>query len=325
MSLWVYIDGKYVLKEEAKISVFDHGFLYGDGVFEGIRAYQGRVFKLNEHLQRLYNSAKALTLRIPLEEEELKERVLETLRRNNLKDAYIRLIVSRGEGDLGLDPEKCPRACTLRRNNLKDAYIRLIVSRGEGDLGLDPEKCPRACVIIITDKIKIYPEEFYEKGLSVITASTRRNISFALDPQIKSLNYLNNILAKIEANLGNVPEAIMLNKDGYVAECTGDNIFMIKEGILFTPPLWVGVLKGITRDVVIELARKENISVKEEVFSIVSLYTADECFLTGTAAEIIPVTKVDGRVIGEGKAGKITRKLIKEFRDLTSHEGTPIW
>jgi len=291
MSLWVYIDGRYVLKEEAKVSVFDHGFLYGDGVFEGIRAYRGRVFKLDEHLLRLYDSAKAITLRIPLEEEELKERVLET----------------------------------LRRNNLKDAYIRLIVSRGEGDLGLDPEKCPRACVIIITDKIKIYPEEFYEKGLSVITASTRRNISFALDPQIKSLNYLNNILAKIEANLGNVPEAIMLNKDGYVAECTGDNIFMVKEGTLFTPPLWVGVLKGITRDVVIELARKENISVKEEVFTLVSLYTADECFLTGTAAEIIPVTKVDGRVIGEGKAGKITKGLIKRFRDLTSQEGVSIY
>jgi len=291
MSLWVYIDGRYVLKEEAKVSVFDHGFLYGDGVFEGIRAYRGRVFKLDEHLLRLYDSAKAITLRIPLEEEELKERVLET----------------------------------LRRNNLKDAYIRLIVSRGEGDLGLDPEKCPRACVIIVTDKIKIYPEEFYEKGLSVITASTRRNISFALDPQIKSLNYLNNILAKIEANLGNVSEAIMLNKDGYVAECTGDNIFMVKEGTLFTPPLWVGVLKGITRDVVIELARKENISVKEEVFTLVSLYTADECFLTGTAAEIIPVTKVDGRVIGEGKAGKITKGLIKRFRDLTSQEGVSIY
>ncbi len=291
MSLWVYIDGRYVLKEEAKVSVFDHGFLYGDGVFEGIRAYQGRVFKLSEHLRRLYDSAKAITLRIPLEEEELKEKVLET----------------------------------LRRNNLKDAYIRLIVSRGEGDLGLDPEKCPQACVIIITDKIKIYPEEFYKKGLSVITASTRRNIPVALDPHIKSLNYLNNILAKIEANLGNVPEAIMLNKDGYVAECTGDNIFMIKEGTLFTPPLWVGVLKGITRDVVIELARKENILVREEAFSIVSLYTADECFLTGTAAEIIPVTKVDGRIIGEGEPGKITGRLVKEFRDLTFHEGTPIW
>jgi len=291
MSLWVYIDGRYVSKEEAKVSVFDHGFLYGDGVFEGIRAYQGRVFRLSEHLRRLYDSAKAITLKIPLEEEELKEKVLET----------------------------------LRRNNLKDAYIRLIVSRGEGDLGLDPEKCPQACVIIITDKIKIYPEEFYEKGLSVITASTRRNIPVALDPHIKSLNYLNNILAKIEANLGNVPEAIMLNKDGYVAECTGDNIFMVKEETLFTPPMWVGVLKGITRNVVIELASKENILVKEEAFSIVSLYTADECFLTGTAAEIIPVTKVDGRVIGKGKAGKITGRLIKEFRKLTSREGTPIW
>lgn len=291
MSLWVYIDGRYVLKEEAKVSVFDHGFLYGDGVFEGIRAYRGRVFKLNEHLQRLYNSAKAIALRIPLKEGELKEKILET----------------------------------LRRNNLKDAYIRLIISRGKGDLGLDPEKCPQACVIIITDKIKIYPEEFYEKGLSVITASTRRNIPVALDPQIKSLNYLNNILAKIEANLGNVSEAIMLNKDGYVAECTGDNIFMVKEGTLFTPPMWVGVLKGITRNVVIELAQKENILVKEEAFSIASLYTADECFLTGTAAEIIPVTKVDGRVIGEGKSGKITKGLMKRFRELTFYEGISIY
>jgi len=291
MPLWVYINGRYVLKEEAKISIFDHGFLYGDGVFEGIRAYGGRVFKLSEHLRRLYNSAKAIALKIPLKEEELKEKILET----------------------------------LRKNNLTDAYIRLIVSRGEGDLGLDPHKCPRASVIIITDKIKIYPEELYKKGLAVITASTRRNIPSALDPQIKSLNYLNNILAKIEAKLREAPEAIMLNKDDYVAECTGDNIFMVKEKILFTPPLGVGILKGITRDVVIELAREENVLVKEEPFTLATLYGAEECFLTGTAAEIIPVTRVDGRVIGRGEPGIITKKLIKRFRDLTLREGVPIY
>lgn len=291
MGLWIYLDGEYVSEEEARISVFDHGFLYGDGVFEGIRAYEGRVFKLKEHLKRLYDSAKAIALKIPLSKEEMRDKVLETLRRNKLKDAYIRLIVSRGKGDLGLDPLKCPH----------------------------PE------VIIIAHRISIYPEELYEKGLEVVVVSTRRNIPSALNPCIKSLNYLNNILAKIEANCKSMPEAIMLNKDGYVAECTGDNIFIVRDKVLVTPPTWVGTLKGITRDVVIHLARKEGISVREEVFTPADLYVSNECFLTGTAAEIIPVTQVDERVIGEGKVGEITKKLMSEFRQLTQTEGTPIY
>lgn len=291
MGEWVYLNGEFVRKNEAKISVFDHGFLYGDGVFEGIRAYGGRVFRLQSHLQRLWESAKAIALKIPLSKEKLTEKVLES----------------------------------LRKNKLKDAYIRLVVSRGEGDLGLDPRKCPYPQIIIITDKISIYPEELYEKGLEIAVVSTRRNIPSTLNPRIKSLNYLNNILAKIEANLQGLPEAIMLNKDGYVAECTGDNIFIVEGEILVTPPIWVGALKGITRDVVIELAQKEGISVQERTFTPAALYASDECFLTGTAAEVIPVTKVDGRAIGDGVAGPITKRLIKKFRELTKKEGTPIY
>jgi len=291
MGEWIWLNGKFVRKNEAKISVFDHGFLYGDGVFEGIRAYGGRVFKLVSHLQRLWESAKAITLGIPLSREELTEKVLQT----------------------------------LRKNKLKDAYIRLVVSRGEGDLGLDPRKCPHPQIIIIVDKINIYSEELYEKGLEIVIVSTRRNIPSALNPRIKSLNYLNNILAKIEANLQGLPEAIMLNKDGYVAECTGDNIFIIEGKTLITPPTWVGALKGITRDVVMELAQKEGISVQERIFTPAALYASDECFLTGTAAEVIPVTKVDGRTIGKGVAGSTTKRLIKKFRELTKREGTPIY
>lgn len=290
MSRWVYVSGEYVLKDKAKISVFDHGFLYGDGVFEGIRVYGGRVFRLEEHLQRLWESARAISLEVPLSRVKLKEKVLET----------------------------------LRRNELRDAYIRLIVSRGKGDLGLDPGKCSQAEVIIITDKISIYAEELYEKGLEVIIASTRRNIPSALNCRIKSLNYLNNILAKIEATREEMPEAVMLNKDGYVAECTGDNIFIVKEKKLVTPPIWMGILKGITRDVVIELAQKEGIAVEENIFTPFALYNSDECFLTGTAAEVIPVTRVDGRTIGEGVAGPVTKKLMEKFRQLTKIEGTPI-
>ena len=291
MGEWVWLNGEFVRKNEAKISVFDHGFLYGDGVFEGIRAYGGRVFRLEKHLQRLWESAKAITLKIPLSREKLTEKVLQT----------------------------------LRKNKLKDAYIRLVISRGEGDLGLDPRKCPHPQIIIIVDKINIYSEELYEKGLKITIVSTRRNIPSALNPRIKSLNYLNNILAKIEANLSGTPEAIMLNKDGYVAECTGDNIFIIEGENLVTPPTWVGALKGITRDVVMELAQKEGISVQERVFTPAALYASDECFLTGTAAEVIPVTKVDGRTIGKGVAGPITKRLIKKFRELTRKEGTPIY
>jgi len=291
MEQWVYLNGEYLPQREAKISVFDHGFLYGDGVFEGIRAYEGKVFKLKEHLQRLFNSAKAISLNIPLSQQELQEKVLET----------------------------------LRKNNLKNAYIRLVISRGEGDLGLDPRKCPHPQVIIIADKIILYPDELYEKGLEVVIASTRRNIPSALDVKIKSLNYLNNILAKLEANLKGASEAIMLNQDGYVAECTGDNIFIVKGGELITPPSWIEILKGITRDVVIGLAKRERIRVREESFTPFSLYTSDECFLSGTAAEIIPVTKIDDRVIGEGKAGKITRLLMRKFRQLIKKEGVPIY
>ncbi len=263
MEQWVYLNGRYSPRENAKISVFDHGFLYGDGVFEGIRAYGGKVFKLREHLARLFDSAKIISLRIPLSCDELQEKVLET----------------------------------LRKNKLKDAYIRLVVSRGEGDLGLDPRKCPHPQVIIIADRISIYPEKFYEEGLEVIVAYAKRNIPLALDAKIKSLNYLNNILAKLEANSREVPEAIMLNQDGYVTECTGDNIFMVKKGELITPPSWMEILKGITRDIVIDLAKKEEITVREEPFTLSSLYTSDECFLSGTAAEVIPVTKIGGRVI----------------------------
>jgi branched-chain amino acid aminotransferase len=288
----VYIDGKFVEKEEAKISVFDHGLLYGDGVFEGIRAYNGRVFKLREHIDRLYNSAKAITLEIPVTKSEMEIIILET----------------------------------LRMNNLRDAYIRVVVTRGVGDLGLDPRKCSSPTIIVIADKIVLYPKEFYEKGLEIITVSTRRNIPEAINPSIKSLNYLNNILAKIEANLHNVEEALMLNRDGYVAECTGDNIFIVKENTLVTPPCWAGILEGVTRNTVIEIAKtKLKLLVKEDIFTRYTLYTADECFLTGTAAEIIPVVKIDGRIIGRGVPGEVTLLLMKEFRELTRTTGIPIY
>lgn len=291
MEPWIYLDGEFVSRSEAKVSVFDHGFLYGDGIFEGIRAYGGRVFKLDEHLERLYQSARAIALKLPLSGNELKEKILET----------------------------------LRKNELRDAYIRVVVSRGEGDLGLDPRNCPHPVLIIIADKIRLYPEELYEKGLEVVVASTRRNIPSALNARIKSLNYLNNILAKMEANLRDMPEAIMLTQDGYVAECTGDNIFVVQKGELITPPTWMGVLKGITRDVVLQLARDKGIPAREEVFTAFCLYNCEECFLTGTAAEVIPVSRIDGRVVGQGKAGEITRTLIKAFGELTKKEGTPIY
>lgn len=287
----IYLDGKYVSKENAKISVFDHGLLYGDGVFEGIRSYDGVVFKLDEHLERLYNSAKAIMLKIPVELDEMEEIVLET----------------------------------LRKNELRDAYIRLVVTRGKGDLGLDPDKCPKPTIFVIADKIALYPEKHYERGLELITASTRRNIPVALNPRIKSLNYLNNILAKIEGKQAGVIETIMLNSDGYVVECTGDNLFIVKDGKLSTPPSYVGALEGITRNTVIDLAKGLGISVKEELFTQYELYIADECFLTGTAAEVIPVVKIDKRVIGDGKPGTITQKMIKEFRRNTNKLGTPIY
>lgn len=287
----VYIDGKYWEKEEAKISVFDHGFLYGDGVFEGIRAYKGQVFKLKEHINRLYESAQSITLDISISKEEL-----------------IKLVIN-----------------TLRINNLKDAYIRIVVSRGVGDLGLDPRKCKKSSLIIIADKIQLYPEEMYKKGLEIITVSTRRNIPDALSPRIKSLNYLNNILAKIETNLAGVLEGIMLNSQGYVAEATGDNIFLVKNNILFTPSVGCGILKGITRDAVIEIAKNAGMKVEEVLLTTYDIYNAEECFLTGTAAEVIPVVKVDGRIIGNGVPGKITLKLLDAFHNLTKREGIEIF
>lgn len=284
----VYINGKYYEKSDAKISVFDHGLLYGDGVFEGIRSYNSRVFKLKEHIERLFESAKSIMLNIPLTKEELIRAVIATLNKNNLKDAYIRLIVTRGEGDLGLDPRKCKAGSTI---------------------------------IIITDKIALYPERLYREGLKIVTVPTVRNLPEALNPQIKSLNYLNNILAKIEAANAGCDEAIMLDSLGYVAECTGDNIFIVKNNHLYTPPQCMGTLRGITRDAVLEIARKSKILAHEHVITRHEVYISDECFLTGTAAEIIPVVMVDGRVIGRGKPGKLTASLLKKFRELTRKEG----
>jgi branched-chain amino acid aminotransferase len=291
VSIEIYINGEFFPKEEAKVSVFDHGLLYGDGVFEGTRAYNGRVFKFDEHIDRLYDSAKAINLTIPLSKEEMKEAHLET----------------------------------LRRNKLTDAYIRTVVTRGPGDLGLDPRKCSRASVIIIADRITLYPQEFYENGLRLITVPTRRNLAETVNPMIKSLNYLNNILAKIEANLAGVPEAIMLNQDGYVAECTGDNIFIIKGKTLVTPASVHGALKGITRDVALELAAGIGLEVREELLTRYHLYVADESFLTGTAAEVIPVVEIDGRKIGTGTPGPYTRQLVKLYREKAMQEGTPIY
>jgi branched-chain amino acid aminotransferase len=287
----VYLNGELVDEEEAKISVFDHGLLYGDGVFEGIRSYNGRVFRLNEHLKRLYRSAKAIMLDIPATIDEMREMVL----------------------------------LTLKANGLHDAYIRLVVTRGRGDLGLDPSKCKKPTIIIITSAIILYPEELYKKGLEIITVATRRNVPEALNPRIKSLNYLNNILAKIEARNAGVLEAIMLNADGFVAECTGDNIFIVKGDLLLTPPPWVGALEGITREVVMELATGLGMRVKEEVLTRYDLYNAEECFLTGTAAEVIPVVKIDGRVIAQGVPGPNTTRLISAFHELTQSDGVPIY
>ncbi len=288
--LLVWINGELVPKSQAKVSVFDHGFLYGDGVFEGIRSYNGKVFMLDEHLDRLYESAKSIWLTIPMTKEQMKEAILQT----------------------------------LRVNKLRDAYIRVIVSRGEGDLGLDPRKCPKPNVIIITDRIELFPEELYECGIEMVTVSVRRNSPQALNPNIKSLNYLNNILAKIEAINAGKPEGLMLTLDGYVAEGTGENIFIVKRKELFTPPAYMGILKGITRQVVMNLAREMGYPVHETVLTLHDVYTADECFITGTAAEIVPVVKLDGRTIGEGVPGPITKALIQKFRAYTQQVGVPI-
>ncbi|MDD4334692.1 MAG: branched-chain-amino-acid transaminase [Desulfotomaculaceae bacterium] len=287
----IYLNGEFVPKERAVVSVFDHGLLYGDGVFEGIRAYHGRVFKLGEHLDRLYEGARVLCLEIPVSKEEMQEIVLET----------------------------------LRRNNLSDAYIRLVVTRGPGDLGLDPRKCPKAFLFCIAATIVLYPDEMYQKGMSIISVSTRRNIPTACIPRVKSLNYLNNIYAKMEASLAGMPEAIMLNNEGYVAEATGDNIFIVKNGVLITPPSSAGILEGITRNSVMDIAREKGIAVAEELFTMFDVYTAEEVFLTGTAAEVIPCINVDGRIIGSGMPGEMTRKLITAFKELTKVDGPLIY
>ena len=286
----IYINGKLYSKENAKISVFDHGLLYGDGVFEGIRVYNRLVFKLKEHIDRIFESAHTLMIDIPLSKERMIKAVISTVKANKLRDAYIRLIVTRGEGDLGLDPRKC-----------------------KGN----------ASVIIIADKIALYPnsDKLYKKGLEIIAVPTIRNLPEALNPQIKSLNYLNNILAKIEAINCGFDEAIMLDSLGYVAECTGDNVFIVRKGQLYTPPQCMGTLRGITRDTILELAENSEIPVHEHVLTRHEVYISDECFLTGTAAEIIPVIKVDGRKIGNGKPGKITRNLMKQFKKVTTTEG----
>jgi branched-chain amino acid aminotransferase len=284
----IYINGKFYEKENARVSVFDHGLLYGDGVFEGIRSYNRRVFKLNEHIDRLFESAQSIMLKIPLTKPELIKAVISTLKINKLDNAYIRLIVTRGEGDLGLDPRKCYKGATT---------------------------------IIIADKITLYPQKLYQEGLAIVTVPTVRNLPEALNPQIKSLNYLNNILAKIEAANAGCDEAIMLDSLGYVAECTGDNIFVVKNGHLYTPPQCMGTLRGITRDSILEIARKNKIASHEHVITRHEVYISDECFLTGTAAEVIPVVKVDGRLIGDGKPGKLTGKLMNKFKELTAKNG----
>ncbi|MDD5449455.1 MAG: branched-chain-amino-acid transaminase [Candidatus Omnitrophica bacterium] len=288
MTQKVYINGKLLEKDNAKISIFDHGLLYGDGVFEGIRVYDRLIFKLKEHIDRLYASAQAIMLTIPMGKRQLVDAMIKTLKTNNIKSGYIRAIVTRGAGDLGLDPRKC-------RDN--------------------------ATVVIITDNVTLYPEKLYKDGLSIVTVPTRRNIPEAINSQIKSLNYLNNILAKIEAINAGVEEAIMLNQDGFISECTGDNIFIVKNQRLATPSVYCGVLNGITRGSVIDLANKAKIACGEEVLTRYDLYNADECFLTGTAAEIIPVVKIDGRIISIGKPGPITARLTRDFQLLTKVDG----
>jgi len=283
----VYINGKFYDKKKACVSVFDHGLLYGDGVFEGIRSYEGLVFRLKEHIDRLFKSAAMIRLDIHLSKKQMMQELIKT----------------------------------LKTNKLKDAYIRLVVTRGPGDLGLDPRKCKKGTIFIITDKIKLYPQEFYENGLSIITAKTKRNLPQALDPRIKSLNYLNNILAKIDAIDAKKEEAIMLTYDNYVAECTGDNIFMVKNKILITPPCKLGALEGITRSAVIDIAQKSKIKFFEKKIKPADLYAADECFLTGTAAEIIPVVEIDKRKIGRGLPGPMTEILTQGFHKLTRKDG----
>jgi branched-chain amino acid aminotransferase len=287
----IYIDGNWYPKDEAKISVFDHGLLYGDGVFEGIRVYRRRIFRHEAHLERLYDSAKALALTISLSPAEMREIVEETVRRN-------------------------------RRD---DAYIRLVVTRGAGELGIDPLSCPRSSVIVIVGDVRVYPKELYANGIKVMTSATRQVSHQAVDPRIKSLNYLKNILAKIDAQQAGAQEAILLNDEGFIAECTADNLFVVRGGRLLTPSTQDGALGGITRGAVIELATEARIAAAEARLTRFDLYTADEAFVTGTGAELMPLTTADGRPIGDGKPGPLTRRLTEAFHALVRSEGDPLW
>ncbi|MCK6257963.1 branched-chain-amino-acid transaminase [Fictibacillus sp. WQ 8-8] len=288
---WVYVDGEFVLKEDAKISVYDHGFLYGDGVFEGIRVYNGNVYRLDEHLQRLFESAQSIMLTIPHTKEELTKIIVET----------------------------------LQKNQYRDAYIRLVISRGRGNLGLDPFTCEKPGVIIIAEQLALFPKKLYETGIEIVTVASRRNRADVLSPKVKSLNYLNNILVKIEANLAGVSEALMLNDQGYVAEGSADNVFIVKGNSIKTPPGYLGALEGITRNAIVEIAAELGYNVSEEPFTRHDVYVADEVFLTGTAAEVIAVIKVDGRVIGEGVPGKHTNILLQAFRQRVVEEGVKVY
>jgi branched-chain amino acid aminotransferase len=290
MGLQIWLDGKLVDEQEAKVSVFDHGLLYGDGVFEGIRFYNGRVFRLEEHIERLFDSARAIVLKMPW-----------------------------------TPAAVCQAVCeTIRANGLEDGYVRLVVTRGPGGLGLNPYLCETPSMFIIASSITLYPDEHYENGLALVTCGTRRPTPGALSPQIKSLNYLNNILAKVEALKAGAMEGLMLNEQGFVSECTGDNVFIVKRGEIFTPPVSDGALDGITRQVIFELAAAAGVPMAEKTLTRYDIYTADECFLTGTAAEVIPVVELDTRPIGDGLPGSVSRRLIEAFRELTRSSGTPL-
>ncbi len=286
----IYLNGKFVPKEQAVVSVFDHGFLYGDGIFEGIRIYDGVIFRLDEHLIRLYESAKSIMLSIPLTYEEMAEAII----------------------------------ATVSANQLQSGYIRVVISRGDGDLGLDPRSCPQANVIVIADTVRLFPEEFYEKGLRIVTVPTQRNSPSALNPQIKSLNYLNSVLVKLEAAQAGVMEALTVNSQGYVCEGSGDNVFIVKRGKVYTPPIYLGALDGITRHAIMDLCETLNLSLSETPFTRHDVYVADECFLTGTAAEVISVIEVDGRLIGNGQPGPITQQLLTEFRKIVREQGRKV-
>jgi branched-chain amino acid aminotransferase len=290
-ALTIYVDGEFLPESEAKVSVFDHGLLYGDGIFEGIRFYNGRVFRLEEHFERLWDSARSICLEIPMSRREMTEALLET----------------------------------IRQNDLREGYIRLLVTRGVGNLGLNPAQCKRPSIIIIATSIALYPEKAYRSGLTVVTCATRRTNPASLNPAVKSLNYLNNVMARIEANIAGADEALMLNDEGYVAECTADNVFVIKRGEIFTPPISAGALRGITRAVVFEIAAELGLKVSEVNLTRHDVFVADECFLTGTAAEVIPVIKADDRAIGMGKPGPISTRMIARFREITRESGTAIY